>query len=67
MGSYYITTATHIVSSAYLAIFYYTALHDYRKSYAVCDAVMMACPWNPEEVLPLLITYELSLIFDGNV
>src|SRR6218665_3087341 len=68
-GCLYITSATHIISSAYLANFYYTALQDYKKAYAVCDTVglMMTGPWNLEEELPLLITNELSLIFDENV
>ena len=67
-----IRLATRVICLAYLTNFYYTALQDYNKVSALCDAVI-AFPKDklrdgnlsfPERAFPIFITNELSSIFD---
>jgi len=62
--------ATRLMSSAYLANFYYNALQDYKMTSDVCDTIsslferrrMWAC--HSERAFPLFLTNDLSAIFD---
>jgi len=64
---------TRIISSAYLANFYFTGLQDYNKASALCDQVVYflhTCGGLDsnfsERAFPIFITNEISLIYDEN-
>ena len=76
-GVDYAANWTRVISLVYIANFYYTALRDYAKATAICDAVIYfpegrLKPHGKtnlsfyERAFPIFITNELSAIFDDN-
>ena len=62
--------ATRLISSAYLANFYYNALRDYKMTSDVCDNIFSLLKNGKmyvrlsKKAFPLFLTNELSAIFD---
>jgi len=64
-----IRITTRTISAAYLANFYFTVLHDYSKTFELCDKALNVRSTETdlvfsERIFPIFITTELSSIFD---